>query len=173
MSYSLYDASIGVAKDALASLANILEKIEASPVAGTIAQARLHPDMLPFTFQVHCVTAITQKLVARSTGAEPKDLKTPETLEDMKARVAEIQAEVDAVSKDVVNGREKEIVPLGMGRGKPDAKVETWQYIHGYYLPNVFFHLVTAYDIARKEGVELGKQDYQKPFLFKFVENQI
>lgn len=31
--------------------------------------------------------------------------------------------------------------------------------------PNVFFHLVTAYDILRKQGVPLGKMDYLKAFI--------
>lgn len=35
----------------------------------------------------------------------------------------------------------------------------------GISQPNVFFHLVTAYDILRKQGVPLGKLDYLSPFL--------
>lgn len=31
--------------------------------------------------------------------------------------------------------------------------------------PNLFFHLVTAYDILRSKGVPLGKMDYITPFL--------
>jgi uncharacterized protein len=27
-------------------------------------------------------------------------------------------------------------------------------------LPNVFFHIATAYDILRHNGVEIGKQDF-------------
>lgn len=32
-------------------------------------------------------------------------------------------------------------------------------------LPVIFFHVVTAYDILRKEGVPLGKKDYIGPFV--------
>lgn len=36
-------------------------------------------------------------------------------------------------------------------------------------IPNLFFHLVTAYNILRKEGVPLGKMDYLTPFIGKHV----
>lgn len=39
----------------------------------------------------------------------------------------------------------------------------------GYSTPNLYFHLVTAYDILRKEGVPLGKMDYMSPFLMKAI----
>jgi uncharacterized protein len=59
-------------------------------------------------------------------------------------------------------------VTIGLGPGK-EATMLTWQYVHGYIIPNVFFHTVTAYDIARKEGVDLGKMDFIAPFMGKFV----
>ena len=33
-------------------------------------------------------------------------------------------------------------------------------YLLGYALPNFYFHLVTAYNILRHNGVEIGKRDY-------------
>ncbi len=34
------------------------------------------------------------------------------------------------------------------------------EYLRDWALPNFYFHLVTAYDILRREGVQLGKRDY-------------
>lgn len=31
-------------------------------------------------------------------------------------------------------------------------------------IPNIFFHVVTAYDILRSKGVPLAKKDYITPF---------
>lgn len=31
-------------------------------------------------------------------------------------------------------------------------------------VPNLFFHVVTAYDILRSKGVPLAKRDYLTPF---------
>jgi hypothetical protein len=33
-------------------------------------------------------------------------------------------------------------------------------YLMGFVIPNFTFHVTTAYDILRHEGVELGKRDY-------------
>lgn len=35
--------------------------------------------------------------------------------------------------------------------------------------PNLFFHLVTAYNILRSKGVPLGKMDYLDPFVGDFI----
>jgi uncharacterized protein len=34
------------------------------------------------------------------------------------------------------------------------------QYLRDWALPNFYFHVVTAYDILRSQGVQIGKQDY-------------
>jgi hypothetical protein len=168
--YTLYDASIVLAKDALTSLSAIIAKAEGSSAAASIPEARIHSDMLPFTFQVHFVTQTISKMIARLTGAEPKEYENNlETYDAMKARIADVQAQVDAVDRDVVNGREKEIVSLGMGKDSPEYKLEGWKYVHGYAVPNIYFHLTTAYDIARKEGVDVGKRDFIMPFIGKFL----
>jgi hypothetical protein len=33
-------------------------------------------------------------------------------------------------------------------------------YLKHYALPNMFFHIVTAYALLRQGGVDLGKTDY-------------
>jgi hypothetical protein len=37
-------------------------------------------------------------------------------------------------------------------------------YLLSFALPNFFFHAVTAYDILRHNGVEIGKQDFLGSF---------
>jgi len=34
------------------------------------------------------------------------------------------------------------------------------QYLLGFALPNFYFHVTTAYDILRHNGVEVAKRDY-------------
>lgn len=171
MSYALYDSSILLAKDALNSLSAILKKAEAHPGAAAFPQAKLHEDMLPLSFQVHCVTDTAQKIVARTTGAEPLALARDslDTFEAFHARIAQVLDVVDKADKEVVNRREGETVTLGLGPGK-SAQIQSRDYVNGYGLPNLFFHLTTAYAILRKEGVPLGKQDYQSAFLGKYIQ---
>jgi hypothetical protein len=33
-------------------------------------------------------------------------------------------------------------------------------YVQSFVLPNVYFHVTTAYNILRHNGVEIGKQDF-------------
>ncbi|KAM0428854.1 hypothetical protein ACHAPT_006654 [Fusarium lateritium] len=171
MSYTLYDSAIVLAKDALNSLSSILKKAEAHPNAATFPQARLAEDMLPLSFQVHSVTDTAQKIASRTTGVEPLSLSRDEltTFEAFHARIAQVLEVVEKADKEVVNQREGEVVTLGLGPGK-SAQLQSRDYVNGYGLPNVFFHLTTAYAILRKEGVPLGKQDYQTAFLGKYVQ---
>jgi hypothetical protein len=172
--YTLYDASITMAKDALNSLSAVVAKAEASPAGANIIQSSIHADMKPFRFQITCVTGTINKMVARLTGKDPVDLEDNlDSLDAMKARIAEVQKALDGVSRETVNARETETVPVGLGPGKPEGKLKSWEYVHGYAVPNIYFHLTTAYNIVRKDGGDIGKMDYLSPFMGKFLAGQI
>lgn len=51
-----------------------------------------------------------------------------------------------------------------MGPGKT-VQMSAAMYAHSIVLPNIYFHLTTAYGIMRKEGVPLGKRDYYVGFI--------
>ncbi|PHH62810.1 hypothetical protein CDD81_6702 [Ophiocordyceps australis] len=165
MGYGLYDSSVIMARDALKSLSTILKKGEAAPNAASLPEARIHPDMLPLTFQVYTVTDLAQKMLARVSGTEPltleKDLKT---FADMHARIDQVLELLADADQEAINKRVDEIVPLNLGPNKL-INVPARVYVNAYGLTNLFFHLVTAYDIMRKEGVPLGKLDYLGAFM--------
>ncbi|CAM1508873.1 Fc.00g026120.m01.CDS01 [Cosmosporella sp. VM-42] len=170
MSYTLYDASVGVAIDALNALSAILNIAEAHPDADKLPAARLYEDMLPLTFQVHMVTDTAQKVVARTVGSEPLSFKNDlSSFAEMKARISQVLEIAEKADKDTINARAGETVQLGLGPGK-NAELTSMQYINGYGLPNLFFHLTTTYSILRNQGVPLGKKDYLRSFLGKYVE---
>ncbi|KPM41101.1 hypothetical protein AK830_g5466 [Neonectria ditissima] len=168
-SYTLYDASIAVVRDALDALSNILTKAEAHPNSASFLDARLAEDMLPFSFQVFFVTDLAQKLAARGTGADPLDLdRTLDSFAAMQARIALVRGVLDKVDREALNARAEAECTVGMGPGK-EVKMQVKQYVNGYVLPNVFFHTTTAYAILRKEGVQLGKQDYLESFIGQYL----
>ncbi|KAF4591881.1 helix-turn-helix domain-containing protein [Ophiocordyceps camponoti-floridani] len=171
MVYTLYDASIAVAIDALASLTAVLKKAQESPNAARFSEARLAEDMLPLAFQVHVMTDLAQKLYHRLAGQEP--LKWENSLKDyeqMHGRIAQTEELLSKANKEEVNKHDGETVSVGLGPGKT-ADMTTTAYVNGYILPNIFFHLTTAYAILRKEGVQLGKMDYLRPFIGKYVKD--
>ncbi|PTB44234.1 uncharacterized protein TrAFT101_002794 [Trichoderma asperellum] len=164
MSYSLYDATIPVARNALKSLFNVLKKGEAAPNAADLLSASIYHDMLPLTFQVFMVTDTSTKIAARLQGVEPHawDGKI-ESYAECFSRIAKAEEILAAADKELINQRQAEIVPLGLG-SRGTVQIPGVSYANGHFLPTIFFHLTTAYDILRKEGVPLGKNDYLEPF---------
>ena len=45
------------------------------------------------------------------------------------------------------------------------------EYVADFLVPNFYFHLVTAYDILRANGVQIGKANYMSHLLGKVVES--
>ncbi|KAL7951670.1 hypothetical protein V8C42DRAFT_304823 [Trichoderma barbatum] len=170
MSYSLYDATVPLAKNALNALTSILKAGEASPVASTLLAARIYDDMLPLVFQVKMVTDTSAKIVARLTGVEPHAWEGEvESFADCYARIAKAEEILATADKDIINQRQNELVSVGMGSAGT-FQMSGANYINGYVLPNLFFHLTTAYNILRKEGVPLGKKHYITSFIGGFLQ---
>ena len=62
---------------------------------------------------------------------------------------------------DKIDGGEERTVTMAMRDGEVNFTGQA--YLLGFVLPNVFFHVTTAYAILRHNGVELGKADYIGP----------
>ncbi|KAK3305615.1 uncharacterized protein B0T15DRAFT_397365 [Chaetomium strumarium] len=158
----LYDITVGCALDANKTLLHIIKKAQAHPDAASFASARIYPDMLPFTFQVYTVTNFSKKMVERLT-ARGESIgaweDNEETLEQLVARVEKTIALLEGVKREEVEPKEQTI---SYGPKYHSVQATTNQYVLGYALPNLLFHLSTAYDILRMKGVELGKGDFLK-----------
>lgn len=167
---SFYDVSIGQAIEILDSLTAILKKAESAPNAATLPEARIYDDMLPLSFQVYLVADLGTKLAARLTGQEPPSNENNlKSFAEFHGRIAESRAALEKVDKNTINTRAAEAVTVGLGPGKT-AQMNGLTYNAGYVTPNLYFHLATAYNILRKEGVPVGKMDYLTTFLSKHVD---
>ncbi|KAL2117660.1 hypothetical protein VTJ04DRAFT_7320 [Mycothermus thermophilus] len=164
----LYETTILVAKHALETLQHILQKAQSHPEAATIAQARLIEDMLPLSFQVQTVSNFAKKTVERLTGRDlgvwPDD---ETTLEQLLARVQKTLDLLETVKPEDVEPAATKTHELKIGPTNP-FQASTKDYVLGYYLPNLFFHLSTAYGILRSKGLDIGKRDYLKSFVLPF-----
>jgi hypothetical protein len=164
---AFYDNTVPYFSGALESLTNILTKAKAE--GGDISkllETRLVPDMLPLAFQVFFTADGTAKFAARVAGTEPADLgqfTDIKTFEDCEAIIAKARAALDALDKDAFEARADVVIEFGLGPNRT-GKMPARGYAMGYSMPNVFFHLVTAYNILRKEGIPLGKMDYVTPW---------
>jgi hypothetical protein len=164
MTISMYSASIPVLKSNLQSLANILKKAEAHATGegyepGVLLGSRLFPDMFALTRQVQIATDQAKGCAARLAGVEvPKFEDTEATFAELDARIAKTLTFLDTVTAAQIDGSEERDIVMQAGpmtlEFKGQAYLTTWVY------PNFFFHLTTAYNILRHNGVGLSKRDF-------------
>jgi hypothetical protein len=160
----MYDHSIPVFTKMLGNLSAVLDKAaqhcqarKIDPAA--LLGARLFPDMFPLTRQVQVATDQAKGGAARLAGREvPKYEDTEKSFDELKARIAKTLAFVGSVRPEHVAGSAARDITLPLGPNTLSFKGE-W-YLKHFVLPNFYFHVTTAYDILRHNGVELGKRDF-------------
>ena len=164
MSITMYSASVPLCATMLRSMLGWFDKAQAHAEARKFEPAvylgtRLAPDMLPFTTQVQIACDTAKFLVARLSGVEAPKFDDKETsLEELKARVQATLDFIESVPADRIDGTEAKEVTLPRRTG---PIVMTGQaYLTQFALPNLFFHVTTAYALLRHNGVEIGKLDY-------------
>ena len=164
MTISMYQASVPRFVNMLGNLSNILDKAQAHVDAkkldaATLTTYRLFPDMLPMTAQVQIACDTAKGVVARLAGvAIPVHEDNEKTLAELKARIAKTIAFIQTVKPGQIDGTEdKDIV---IKRGDKETRYQGMQFLLGHALPNFYFHVTTAYDILRHNGIEIGKRDY-------------
>ena len=173
MPLSMSQASIPVFITGLNALTAILDKAEALVAEKKIDPAaflhsRLAPDMFDFTRQVQVVTDQARRGAARLAGVEAPSYQDNETtLGQLKARLAKTVAylkTLDAKAVDAAADRD-----IKFPAGPRSAQMKGDDYLNHYLLPNYYFHLTTAYDLARHAGVQIGKRDFLGAIPIKFV----
>ncbi|MEI7761662.1 MAG: DUF1993 domain-containing protein [Comamonadaceae bacterium] len=164
MTISMYQASVPCFVRTLDNLSAILDKaqahVDAKKLDATaLTSYRLYPDMLPMARQVQIACDAAKGLVARLSGLEnPVHEDTEKTLVELQARIAKTLAFVQSVTPAQLDGtEEKDIV---VKRGDTETHYKGMQFLLGNALPNFYFHVTTAYNILRHNGIEIGKRDY-------------
>ena len=121
--------------------------------------ARLAPDMLPLSRQIQIACDIAKNSVARLAGQEPPRFEDNETsIEQYRARIARTVEFLRSVPAAALEGAETREVKVPVG--ERTLTFTGLEFVQRWAIPNVFFHVVTAYDILRHNGVDLGKRDF-------------
>jgi len=160
----MYQASAPRFANILRNLSAILEKAEAHCAAKKIEPSaltsyRLFPDMFPLTRQVQIASDTAKGAVSRLAGIEiPKYEDNEQTFAELKARIAKTIDFVESVSAAKIDGSEDKEIVLQMRSG--ERRFTGMQYLLGHAYPNFYFHVTTAYNILRHNGVEVGKADF-------------
>ncbi|GAB3627338.1 hypothetical protein PTE30175_02024 [Pandoraea terrae] len=168
MSISLYRASVPVYLRGLAVLADYVKKardhVQANQLdPAALFDARLAPDMLPFSGQIQRASDTSKFAIARLTGIEsPKFEDNETTFEHLIERVGKTEAFIAGVSEDQFAGAEGREITLRFKEYQ--TKMFSVDYLFNFALPNFYFHVTTTHDILRAQGIAVGKADFLGPF---------
>ena len=164
MKISMYQTSIPTYTRVLNNLVAVLEKgaahAEARKIDPTaLLNARLYPDMFPFTRQVQLAADTAISGAARLAGTEvPVQESNESSFAELATRIRKTIAQLEAFRPEQLDGTEDKTVTW---QTRSSTKsMQGLPYLMNHVLPNLFFHTTTAYNILRHNGVELGKMDY-------------
>ncbi|GLR67829.1 hypothetical protein GCM10010909_25100 [Acidocella aquatica] len=162
MTISMYGMSVGSFVPVLESLSGILGKGAAHGRENSLdlANARLAPDMFTLKQQVQIACEHARSCVLRLTGqAVPAFGFTEAGMEDLQAGIAAAIAFLKGVDAAAFEGAETRAITIELP-GDLVIAMDGVQLLQAWALPNFYFHVVTAYDILRHNGVSIGKKDY-------------
>lgn len=169
MSNLLYELSIVPMLRALRNLDAIVAIAEAHAEAddalhpATLIQARLHPNMRPFVFQIRTATDTAKGAAARLTGVEAPSWEDDEkTFAQVHERLGKAIEYLSGFAANDFIGAENKSIELTLGP-EPTHFTGT-SYLSNFAVPNFFFHVTTAYNILRDNGVVIGKRDFLGKF---------
>ena len=165
MSDNLFDTTVPVFKQMLGALSAVLAKAQAQAEAhkiepAALLQARLFPDMFPLLRQVRVACDFAKSVAGRLAGVDlPVFEDHEQSFDDLQARIAKTLAFLGGLTSAQFAG--SAIRQIVTQAGTPKEKRFAGQsYLLNYGLPHFFFHVTTAYNILRHNGVAVGKTDF-------------
>ena len=159
-SLTLYDTAIIPMIRTLKHLSAILKRGEAHADEkgidhSELLEARIVADMNPLPFQIQTASNSAKFLAVRVAGVENIAFADDEkTFADLQTRLTRTIEYLEAIDRKQFDGKETaEVVAF-------NRNFTGLSYVNDFALPNFFFHTVTAYDILRSKGVDIGKKDW-------------
>lgn len=161
---SMYQASVPVFLTMLKGLSLVLSKGEAHAAEKgidpqTLIEARLAPDMFALARQVQTATDHAKGAPSRLAGREVPIFEDVEkTFPELQARIDKTVSLLKGFAPQDIDGSEDRAIVIPLRSG--ELSLTGMQYLLHFALPNFYFHVTTAYDILRHNGVAIGKADY-------------
>jgi hypothetical protein len=159
MSISLHDATVPVFARGFRVLSDLLVKAEAQANASVLIDARLAPDMLSLAGQIQRASDTAKFAVARVGEVQPPSFEDNETtFADLRKRIDATVAWIESVDRAAIDAGESRTITRKFKDEEYNFSAQ--EYLLTFAIPNFFFHVTTAYDILRHNGVAIGKLDY-------------
>lgn len=102
---------------------------------------------------------MSKSCAARLTGSEvPKWADYEETFADVHLRIKKAIDYMATFKPEQFEGSETRDIELNMRSGT--LKFNGQDFLLNFVLPNFYFHMTTAYNILRHNGLDVGKRDF-------------
>jgi hypothetical protein len=164
MPISMYQAAVPGFARVLGSFATILEKAvvhcEARKIEpAVLVNARLFPDMFPLFRQVQIASDAAKGGASRLAGIEPPVFEDNEaTFEELITRLRKTINYLETLREEQFADAEERTITWKTRT--TSRSMQGAPYLFTHVTPNVYFHITTAYNILRHNGVEIGKHDF-------------
>jgi uncharacterized protein len=164
MSLSMYDHAVVGFRHSLQNLAAMLEKANQHAAANkydvsAILNSRLYPDMFTCTRQIQLTTDFAKGAAARLAGVDvPKWDDTEVTHDELQARIKKALDFLGSLKREQFNDAASRAIELKTPVGTFNFTGES--FLLHWAVPNFYFHLTTAYNLMRHNGVPIGKFDF-------------
>lgn len=164
MAISNFDQTVSALSRMLLNLDAIVSRAEEYAAEkkidpNVLIQARLYPDMLPFVAQIRIATDTAKGAAARLSGTElPKWDDDEVTFEDVHARIRKALNYLATFKPEQFEGAEDKAIEMKLPNRTLNFSGR--DYVLGFVLPNFYFHVTTAYNILRHNGLAIGKLDF-------------
>ncbi len=161
---NLYAQAVPVVRHKLANLKHIVKigqkhAAEHGVDEAALTQFRLFPDMLSFAAQIRIATDLACGMTMRLTDNERLSLNDDaNSFDELIARLDQTLAHLKAQNEAEYDNTADKPVTIKPPSG--ELSFVGNDYLTNFLLPNLYFHIVTAYNMLRHNGVKLGKMDY-------------
>jgi hypothetical protein len=159
----LYETTMPQFTKMLRNLDAILLKGQAQAEAkkydmSVLLHSRLAPDQFNLLRQVQIATDLAKVGVSRLTGKEaPKHEDNETTLPELRKRIQDVIGYLSSITAKDFEGVEEKRITTPRWEGKT---LSGFEFTVQHMIPNVYFHVTTAYSILRHNGVDVGKKDF-------------
>ena len=163
MSISYYQSAVSNSIHVLQNLDHLLDLAVTDAAARKIdetvlLQARLFPTMFPLIRQVRIACDVAKLGTARLTGIPAPVFEDDEqSFAQLKERIAKTIAHLKTVPESAFVGCAERPIELPH---RPNKLFSAPVVLQKFMQPNLYFHVMTVYNILRHNGVAVGKNDY-------------
>jgi hypothetical protein len=159
----MFEVTIPQSVKMLQNLKKILDKAQVYADAkkfdvSVLLNSRLAPDQFNLIRQLQIACDTAKLGASRLSGKEaPSHDDSEKTLAEVQARIDQTISYLQNFKPNEFTGSEEKRISQPRWEGK---SLSGQEYVLQHWLPNLYFHITTAYSILRANGVDCGKKDY-------------